>query len=151
MSKGRKPVLVTGTKFKALPLHEEPQAAHYALSNALRPDTILSEEEIKIWDRLGPYLAMLGRLKPHNSDVFADYCHVLNEIREARAFLKSNDYTYASHSKAGQQLKSRPEVAQLNDNWRKFRSLIGEFGLAPASERALDLTQNTFNDSFDDF
>jgi phage terminase small subunit len=151
MPQGRKPVLVKGNKFHQLPTAETPRAVHIKISKDLQPSDFMSDSEIAIWNEYGPWLVMLGRLKKQHVPAFMDYCHTLNEIREARAWLKENGATYTSMTKNGQQLKSRPEVAQLNDNWRKFRSMIGEFGLAPNSERQLDLTATTFKDSFDEF
>jgi len=151
MAKGRKLGLVTGAeKFAPLPLHDEPQSVHFARANALRPDD-LSESELKVWDRMAPNLAMLGRLKPHFVDALAEYCRVVRRLADARSYLDDSEWTYVTSGRNGQQFKSRPEVAQLNDDWRKWRSLVGEFGLAPAAERGMQSGQGDLFDSFDDF
>jgi len=49
MARGRKPELVTDGKFASLPLHDEPQSIHYARAQALRPDDLLMESELKVW------------------------------------------------------------------------------------------------------
>ena len=151
MAKGRKPELVTGNKFSTLPLHDEPQALHIAKANALRPVEELSENELKVWDRIAPTLAMLGRLKPHFVDALAEYCRIVRRLSDARSYLDESDWTYVVSGRNGQQHKSRPEVAQLNDDWRKWRSLVGEFGLAPASERGMHSGQGDLFDDFDNF
>ena len=151
MGKGRKPELVNNdSKFAALPLHNEPQSVHYARANALRPDD-LTQDELKVWDRIAPQLVMLGRLKPHFVDALAEYCRIMRRLSDARKTLDENDWTYITSGRNGQQYKSRPEVAQLNDDWRKWRSLVGEFGLAPAAERGMQSGQNDLFDDFDNF
>ncbi len=72
MARGQKPKLVTGN-MQALPLHDEPQSIHYARAKELKPDW-LNIDELAIWDRIAPTLAMLGRLKPHFVDALAEYC-----------------------------------------------------------------------------
>jgi len=113
----------------------------------LRPDW-LSEDELKVWDRLAPDLAMLGRLKPHFVDALAEYCIVVRKLADARKYLNDADWTYITTGRNGQQYKSRPEVAQLNDDWRKWRSLVGEFGLAPVADRGVQSGQSDLIDEF---
>jgi len=150
-STGRKPSIVKAGNFAALPLHDEPQSIHFARAQALRPVDILTESELKVWDRTAPQLAMLGRLKPHFVDAFCEYCRVVRRMADARNFLDKDEWTYATTGRYGDQRKSRPEVAQLNDDWRKWRSLVGEFGLAPAAERGMISGQGDLFDNFDDF
>ncbi len=151
MAKGRKPELVTGNKFAALPLHDDPQSIHFARANALRPVDDLSESELRVWDRIAPTLAMLGRLKPHFVDALAEYCRIVRRLADARKYLDDSEWTYVVTGRNGNQHKSRPEVAQLNDDWRKWRSLVGEFGLAPAAERGMQSGQGDLFDDFDNF
>ena len=151
MSKGRKPELAIGSKFAALPLHDEPQAIHKARAADLRPDDLLTVDELKVWDRVAPHLAMLGRLKPHFLDALCEYCRVVRRLKDARQYLDDNEWSYITAGRNGNQYKSRPEVAQLNDDWRKWRSLVGEFGLAPAAERGMHAGQNDIFDDFDKF
>jgi len=151
MSRGRKPELATPGKFAALPLHDEPQSVHVARANSLRPADDLTEAELKVWDRVGPHLAMLGRLKPHFVDAFAEYCRIVRRLADARSLLDAEEWTYVTTGRHGTQAKSRPEVAQLNDDWRKWRSLVGEFGLAPAAERGMQSGQGDLFDAFDNF
>jgi phage terminase small subunit len=151
MGTEKKPKLVGGSSFSALPLHDEPQSVHYARAKALRPVDELSDAELKIWDRTAPQLAMLGRLKPHFVDAFCEYCRVVRRLADARSYLDEAEWTYVSSGRQGTQFKSRPQVAQLNDDWRKWRSLVGEFGMAPSSERNMISSQGDLFDNFDDF
>lgn len=147
MARGAKPDL---NNVVGMPLHQEPQAVHRAKAGELRPDH-LSASERAVWDRLGPQLVMLGRLKPHFVDAFAEYCTVVVRLRDARQYLDEQDWVYVTDGRNGAQHKSRPEVAQLNDDWRKWRSLVGEFGLAPCAERGVKGEQPGLFDDFDQF
>jgi len=151
MARGRKQDLKNKSNVVAIPLHDEPQAVHFARANALRPADLLSDDELKVWDRMAPQLAMLGRLKPHFVDAFCEYCRVVRRLSDARKYLDESEWTYVVTGRNGQQHKSRPEVAQLNDDWRKWRSLVGEFGLAPAAERGMMSGQGDIFDDFDNF
>ena len=132
-------------------MHDEPQSIHFARANDLRPSEDLSDSELRVWDRTAPTLAMLGRLKPHFVDALAEYCRIVRRLSDARKYLDTEEWTYIASSCGSNVLKSRPEVAQLNDDWRKWRSLVGEFGLAPAAERGMLSGQCDMFDSFDDF
>lgn len=151
MAKGRKPDWnKSGGNVVPLPLHDEPQSIHFARSESLRPDNLTDAEKI-IWDEVGPYLAMVGRLKPLYKHALAEYCRVTRRLADARKILDESDWTYVVEGRNGRQEKSKPEVAQLNDDWRKWRSLVGEFGLAPAAERGMMSGQGDLFDDFDKF
>jgi phage terminase small subunit len=149
MARGRKPKLVDNT-VHSLPLHDEPRAVHYARAKELKPDW-LKPDQAELWDLYGPHLAMLDRLKPHFVPAFTEFCIVSAKLRAARQKLDDEEWTYVTETRNGTQHKSRPEVSQLNDDWRKWRSLVGEFGLAPQSEKGLINKDPVFNDGFDDF
>jgi len=111
----------------------------------------LGEAAIRIWDRLAPELVLLGRLKPHHVDAFAEYCRITVRLAEWRKRLDEEDWIYVTSGRNGTQYKSRPEVAQLNDDWRKWRSLTASFGLTPADERGLsDVQGDLFDDGWGD-
>ena len=90
-----------------------------------------------IWDNLAPYMINLGYLKPHFVIAFAEYCYLLARIAETRKFLQDNGETYSIVGRNGEQIKSRPQVAQLNDDWRKLSRLTSCFGLTPSDEKSL--------------
>lgn len=147
MSRGRKPNL---DNVAQLPRRDAPAAVHFAIAEDLKPDW-LTEAEAAAWDRVAPQLAMLGRLKAHFVDALAEYCRIVVRLRDARRFLDDSDWTYVTSGRNGTQVKSRPEVAQMNEDWRKWRSLVGEFGLAPAAERGVSAGQMDIFDDFDQF
>jgi phage terminase small subunit len=130
---------------------EGPNATHIATARKLRPKT-LTKDERKLWDGTAPQMVMLGRLKPHFVPAYEEYCVVVIRMRDTRKFLNDNDWTYSTMTRNGLQHKSRPEVGQLNDDWRKWRTLVGEFGLAPAAERGMKQGPqgDMFGDGWDD-
>jgi len=128
---------------------DEPRQADYDAAKKMCPPQ-LNENEKAVWLRVAPELSRLGRLRPHFVDALAEYCIIVEKLRSARKLLDEKSWTYATTGRNGQQVKMRPEVAQLNDDWRKWRSLVGEFGLAPGSDRGLKSGQSDlFNDDFD--
>jgi hypothetical protein len=58
-------------------------------------------------------------------------------MAKAKKELDKNKWTDESFARNGLQIKMRPEVGQLNDDWRKWRTFVGMFGLAPLEERNL--------------
>ena len=125
---------------------DKPETWHEEQAAELRPAD-LKDEEVAVWDRMAPELSKVGRLKKLYIDVIAEYCRIIAKLAEARKRLDENEWTYVTTGRHGAQHKSRPEVAQLNDDWRKFRSLVTELGLSPAAEKTLKHVQR---DLFDD-
>ncbi len=147
---GAKPKLAAKNA-TALPLHAEPQSVHFARAKNLRP-TWLSDDELAIWDHIAPQLCMLDRLKPHFVDALAEYCIVRVRLSNARKYLDEKDWEYVTFGRNGAQHKSRPQVAQLNDDFRKWTMLAARFGMTPTDERSLQRGQgDLFNDDFDNF
>lgn len=121
---------------------------HLAIAKDLTPDE-LGKSEQKVWLRLAPELSKQGRLKRHFVDFIAEYCIVKVRLDGWRVHLDKNDWTYETVGRHGVQMKSRPEVAQLNDDWRKWNSLVAQLGLSPATElRFNDKQGNLFDDEF---
>jgi P27 family predicted phage terminase small subunit len=111
---------------------------------ALIPDEImkiakrdLCAPEIRVWNRIAPELAAVGRVGPLYLDSIMEYCRVVVRLSEFRKILDDEEWTYEAETRNGHQIKSRPEVAQVNEFWRQWRSLVGELGLSPAAERGI--------------
>lgn len=112
---------------------EENTAKHKEFAKSLMPRG-MSTDEKRVWNRLSPELVKLGRLKPHHVDFVQEYCVVKVRMDTTRTMLDKLDWTYITTGRHGTQHKSRPEVAQLNDDWRKWNSLVAQLGLSPATE-----------------
>lgn len=122
---------------------------HADVAAELLPGDI-SEAEKVVWLRVAPELSRLGRLKKHFIDFVREYCVVKVRMDETRSHLDSIEWTYVTTGRHGKQVKSRPEVAQLNDDWRKWNSLVAQLGLSPATElRFNDRQGSLFDDDFD--
>lgn len=122
---------------------------HEAKAKELLPKG-LSAAEKRVWLRVAPELHRLGRLKKHFIDFVAQYCVVKCRLDGLRAELDRRDWTYVTEGRHGTQFKSRPEVAQLNDDWRKWNSLVAQLGMSPATELRFNDRQGSLFDG-DDF
>lgn len=121
-------------------------ALHRDRAKKLMPKGMTAAEK-KIWTRIAPELNKLGRLKKHFVDFIQEYCVVKARMDAARVLLDEKEWTYITEGRHGVQFKSRPEVAQLNDDWRKWNSLVAQLGLSPATElRFNDKQGNLFDD-----
>ena len=119
----------------------------------------------------------LDRLKPHFTDAVLEYCRAAIRLRMFRNYFATNKVElteeegvnenvvarvtgepgldaemYVVHGRNGTQLKSHPFVAQMNETWRQWRSLMMECGLSIASERNMIPGQgNLFDDPAGEF
>lgn len=139
----------TNVQFLELP-SDLPNAAHVDMAEKIRP-VGLNAAERKFWNSTAPQMVMLGRLKPHYAHTYADYCCVVVRMAATKRYLDKNKWTYESQTRNGYQIKARPEVGQLNDDWRKWRTHVGMFGLAPSEERNLKSSSqgDMFGDGWD--
>lgn len=119
--------------------------------DALRPSP-LPPELRKEWNRVATLLAdpIVDRLKPRFADVILEYCRVNVRLRRLRSafdeFAEKAAATdqpitaleaelHVTEGRHGTQLKTHPYVAQMNEAWRQWRSLVAMLGLSPADER----------------
>ncbi|SEQ33463.1 phage terminase, small subunit, putative, P27 family [Faunimonas pinastri] len=119
----------------------------------LRPRN-LTPELRREWDRVAPLLAdpAIGRLKSHFVDTVVEYCRAVVRLRALRERMPElDDETYEVTGRNGSQMKSRPEVAQLNETWRHWRSLVAMLGLSPADERNMAVGQGDLFDPSDGY
>lgn len=122
---------------------------HLAQAEKMRPRGF-SRPERAVWDRVAPELSKAGRLKALYVDIVAEYCRVVARMAGSRKALDVDGWVRETGGRNGVQLKMRPEVSQLNDDFRKFAAMVKELGLSPASERNLDVTQgDLFGNEFD--
>lgn len=113
----------------------------------------------KEWDRVARILAepTVDRLKARYVDVILEYCRVMVRLRKLRAAFEAMvpvpvegrpvdpsapadaiaAEIHVTEGRHGQQLKSHPHVAQINEAWRQWRSLVSMLGLSPTDERNL--------------
>jgi len=103
----------------------------------------MSKSEQKVWETDLPSYVKINRFKPHYIRFFRQYCEVIARMEETRAWLddENNGWVYTTVGRNGAQHKSRPEVAQYNDDWRKLNSLINQIGGSPATDQRFNNLQ----------
>jgi phage terminase small subunit len=174
---GRKPVQSNVVPLKG----NAPRLPPAKLAAKLCPRGVTKEER-KEWMRVATMLAdpTLDRLKPHFVDSVLEYCRATIRLRAFRNYFATNHAAppdgadeselsdnavarvtgkpgldaemYVVHGRNGTQLKSHPFVAQMNEAWRQWRSLMMECGLSIASERNMIPGQGSlFDDPASEF
>ncbi|MBR1206973.1 MULTISPECIES: P27 family phage terminase small subunit [unclassified Bradyrhizobium] len=129
------------------------RSAQLRLINKLKPKG-LSPELLKEYRRVAEILSepSVDRLKPRFLDTIVEYCRStqrLNSLRSAMPTLAHEIYRVKTRN--GDQVKSHPYVAQVNEEWRKWRSLVAMLGLSPTDERNLLPGQGDFFDENDGY
>lgn len=132
MRKSVRPISLTALDLK--PEHQDE-------AKRLRPSFRLEEDELAIWDRIAPLLALHGYLNDLFIDTLIEYCRVVSTIDRLAKYLRKEGDTYKSQTRNGYQEKNRPEVGQLNEARRMLRSYVGDFGLTPQARRQLESAQ----------
>lgn len=127
----------------------------------LRPRGLDTEMQ-REWGRVARILAdpTVDRLKARYVDVILEYCRSMVRLRKLREafdemagaaavkFMRENPGVkmvadpvaaeiHITSGRHGDQLKSHPHVAQINEEWRHWRSLVAMLGLSPTDERNL--------------
>lgn len=103
-------------------------------SAAMKP-TGLSELEESVWDRVCVLLLKEQRMKPLFVDALREYCFITARMREITSdFAGKKGRTYEVDGRNGKQQKNRPEMAERNELFRQWNSLVAQFGLSPAQE-----------------
>lgn len=115
------------------------KAAQRKAINSLRPKGLSAEVEAE-YRRVAKILAdpTVDRLKARYIDTIVEYCRVCVRMRQLREAMPTlNLEVYRVKSRNGDQVKSHPYVAQVNEAWRQWRSLVAMLGLSPTDERNL--------------
>lgn len=128
---------------------EQDHEKHVGIAKELMPAD-LSPEEQNVWMRIATELSKLQRLRRHFVDFVAEYCIVKVRMDNWREKL-GDDWSYTTTGRHGAQHKSRPEVAQLNDDWRKWNSLVAQLGLSPATELRFNDKQGSLDFGDEEF
>jgi len=111
----------------------------------------MSKAEQRIWENDIPEYVKINRFKNHYIRFFREYCVVIARMEDIKSYLDKADigWTYTTQGRNGAQHKSRPEVAQYNDDWRKLNSLINQIGGSPATDQRFNnLQPSLFDDIY---
>jgi phage terminase small subunit len=118
---------------------------HQPAINALVPRLCpadLSPEITEEWHRIGTLLCELDRLKPHYVDTVTEYCLAVVRLRTLRAEFKTLDDEFITTSgRYGLRIKPRPELAEISETWRRWKSLARDLGFSPKSDQSLQQTR----------
>lgn len=94
----------------------------------------------------------VDRLKPRFIDAIIEYCICTCRLRGLRASMPTLSHEiYRVKGRDGDQVKTHPHVAQVNETWRQWRSLVAMLGLSPTDERNLLPGQGDFFDQNDTY
>lgn len=89
--------------------------------------------------RVGALLAhpTLDRLKPHYLDAVLEYCTCTLRLRAYRQRMPTiaHEVYQPGQGRNGNLWKTNPLVPQMNETWRRWRSLVAILGLSPTDER----------------
>ena len=109
-----------------------------ARADELRPKN-LRKEVAAIWDRLAPRVAhpLVNRLSEPMVEAFVLLCEALADYERYCRLLRRRGETYTANTRNGKQEKNRTAVGQRNDAFRRALTMLRDFGLTPASERAV--------------
>ncbi|UWR61376.1 P27 family phage terminase small subunit [Phaeobacter inhibens] len=137
--RGRRPAeeKVVALAEEGVPLHNLEERARMRLEE-IRPEGLTGELRWT-FDRLALPLChpTVDRLKPSNVFMFKQLCKAVLRFERLELELEEKTEIYESETRNGNQIKSRPEVAQYNQAFRDVRSLANDFGMTPAAERGL--------------
>jgi phage terminase small subunit len=100
----------------------------------------LPPDVTKEFQRVAKILAdpAVDRLKARYLDTIVEYCRATMRLRSLRAAMPTlNMEVYRVNTRNGDQVKTHPYVAQVNETWRQWRSLVAMLGLSPTDERNL--------------
>ena len=123
------------------PREEIPAAPAHLTANA-RP----------AWERLAPLLHGMGVLTAADVTAFERACECYAEIRHCQTVIETLGGTYETRTVAnGFMVRARPEVAQLADADRRFRSWVSEFGLTPAARTRIKIEPGKSVDPIDSY
>jgi phage terminase small subunit len=115
------------------------KAAQRRLIGQLKPKGLSPEIEAE-YRRVALILSdpAVDRLKARFLDTIVEYCICTVRLRSLRAAMPTlNMEVYRVKTRNGDQVKSHPYVAQVNETWRQWRSLVAMLGLSPTDERNL--------------
>ncbi|MCB1499723.1 MAG: P27 family phage terminase small subunit [Bauldia sp.] len=154
--RGRKPKLDNVIPMRGDGASTEEARRHTVdqLIRRLQPRDLTKDQRAE-WRRVGRLLAdpTVDRLKPRFVDVIAEYCRAVVRLRTLRdAMPRINMEIYRVEAgRNGTQVKTHPYVAQINESWRQWRSLVAMLGLSPADERNMLPGQGDLFDEADEY
>jgi P27 family predicted phage terminase small subunit len=108
----------------------EPQPS----ADGVSPPAWLKGKARTHWKQIAPILQDMQILTVADETALAMLCDALAEYIEAQQVLRKEGRTYKTYTEAGAPMwRTRPESGIANDAWRRVNSMLGQFGMTPAS------------------
>ena len=108
----------------------EPQA----LPLRLPPPEWLSEIGQQAWRDILEELECSRIVTRLDNQALELLCAAYAEFRECLAFVAEHGRTYATTTEeGGEMVRAYPEVAMMQDAWKRCNSMLGNFGMTPAA------------------
>lgn len=93
--------------------------------------------EASIWDRLIEHLGRIGTLQRCDEGQLAAYCKVYARYQRADARRADDGDFYETEGRQGRVIRTHPAIGVMERCERILRSLSSEFGMSPASRKAM--------------
>lgn len=95
-----------------------------------------------VWNTFAKELDEMGVLTTADGHALAALVAAYVDWREASDELRQHGLTYERISdRGGSAIVARPEVAIRSDAWKRYKSMLLEFGLTPGSRSRVSATQ----------
>ncbi|HHX9802610.1 TPA: phage terminase small subunit P27 family [Salmonella enterica subsp. enterica] len=107
----------------------------------------------KYWHkRIAQELAQMGVLTGMDERALELLIEAYEEYRQHLETLEEEGYTYKTTSMAGDtSIKMHPAAALKADAWKRIRSMLGEFGMTPASRSKVKVSGPGEADPLEEF
>ena len=91
-------------------------------------------EAMQAWDDLSADLDLIGVLTKADRAALVALVEAYLDWREACREVAKEGLSYASVSnKGGYSIRPQPAVAIRSDSWKRYKSMLSEFGMTPSS------------------
>lgn len=105
-----------------------------AVKRAVRMPKWLSNDARVHWKSLLPIVTETRVMTAADEHALAIGCEALAEYQACLATVAEHGRTYTLLTRSGDEMvRARPEVAMASDAWRRYKSMLIEFGLTPAA------------------
>lgn len=114
------------------------------------PPKRLSSAALEHWRKIAPELDALGVLTTADGFALELLCEAYSDWRAACEAIETHGQTYKRTTAAGKStVATRPEVAVRNDSWKRYKSMLVEFGMTPSARTRVNVNPRREKDAFE--
>ena len=132
MGNPRKPTHLKEIQGTNQPCRSNPNEPQASGAVPVPPDHLSAREAEKFLQLLG-YITGMGIASAEDTDALANLAAVLVEIEEDQVLIHSMGGPYYVPNPENGMIRKHPAVDRIQTNRMRAQSLLGEFGLTPAS------------------